>query len=165
VVADCLQERVAGEVTVLDRTASRHTALDVLETAADVTALHPAVVLLAFGGPEGDLEVAQERLAAIVDALAAVPQVVVVGVVPREAPAPEIRWNAALRAFAADRPRVEFVDPVGGVAQKEGVLRALMRPSGRLTDRGHAQVGAAVCAAVRLSPRAGSVGADVAEPQ
>ncbi|MBN2800245.1 MAG: SGNH/GDSL hydrolase family protein [Deltaproteobacteria bacterium] len=159
VMADCLQEKAAEPWTVLDRTQPGASPEVQVGRVAEVRGLSPrAVVTLSVTGPWDEARAGEVSALLLSLSVAGGPSVFVVGpvapAVADQAPmdAQADRWNAGLAQLTGGMERVELVDLWADWPRSGPARAGLTLDGGRLSDQGHARVGAALCEAL-LKPR------------
>lgn len=143
VLADCLEERAAGQFAVVDRAVPGETPTAALGRVPAVLALDPQLVLVGITSPRADEAAAwRAEIAALIGSLSPpVPGVLLVAAARIDG---DPAYAAILTDLTGTTPglvHVELSDPAS--AEPTPLLSA-----GALSDQGHARVGAAVCDAV-----------------
>ena len=166
VLGDCLEERAPKAWTVLDRTKAGATAASVHQRLGEVLEVHADLVLVGVGAMElarsDDRASFEKELMALVSDLRGDLQVMLVGMVaPTVAQSPDqtvgsqanldartLSWNQALAKLARTDQGVSHLD-LWTDWPKEDATRGQLTVGGfRLSDKGHARVGTAVCDAI-----------------
>jgi hypothetical protein len=162
VLGDCLEERLGGGWTVVDRSRPGATSVSVLERVSEVVNLEPTVVLLGVGARElsGEMspDVFQQQVSQLVELFRnAGPNVLLVGLVTpsirQVEPAPHQvaldertrSFDAMLSAIAGSKDGVRHLDLLRSWPHDETGRAALTSQGWLLSDKGHAKVGSLAC--------------------
>ncbi len=139
VLADCLEERRPGAFVVVDRSAGGERPVALAHSAPVVRELAPALVVVGFGAEP------TAEITALLDTLRREdgPAVMLVGPLP-----PSIRREAVLALWTAAPLGAILVDPSVGWPTAPEERARLADADDRLSDPGHARIGAQVCDAV-----------------
>jgi len=169
VLADCLEERAPGQVTVIDRTDPGDTAAIARARVSEVHRLRPRMVVVGVGArelahPDADVDAFRRDLRLLLGQLRAepAPRIMLVGMVPPTlAQIPEVSpgeqrqvdqrtadWNQVLADVAHAEGGVRHLDLWTEWPRDPAARSRLTVDGWRLSDQGHARVAAAVCDAI-----------------